>query len=111
MAVSARDTCGLKNDGTVVCWGGFTPTTHAPNPGNDTAKGFTAISAGGGKYCGLKKDRSLFCWGNRSDVPDTKKTAARFPAGESLARMNTSPCRQIIPASSESVPAKLYPAG
>ena len=96
---------------------------------------FIVVSAQGGYICGVQTDNQVSCLttimgveapeelvlpeDENSDFIDADfhigssisyacgvKTSGQFSAGESLARMNTSPCRQIIPASSESVPAK-----
>jgi Regulator of chromosome condensation (RCC1) repeat len=51
-------TCGLKTDGSAICWGWN-------NYGQTTvpAGTFTQLSAGGYHTCGLKSDGSAVCWG------------------------------------------------
>jgi len=52
-------TCGLKNDGSAICWGNndYGQTTVPSGT-------FTQISAGGLHTCGLKSDGSAVCWGS-----------------------------------------------
>ena len=59
-AVSAgyRHTCGLRSNGTVLCWGdGREGETEPPEAT------FTSISAGHGYTCGIETDGSASCWG------------------------------------------------
>lgn len=57
-------TCGLKNDGAVVCWG-----SNQDEYGNIVGQAashsgiFTQISAGWTHTCGLKNDGTITCWG------------------------------------------------
>jgi|GEM_PF-6496165 len=51
-------TCGLRPDGSVVCWG-WNDYDQATPPGGS----FTQVSAGGAHTCGLRSDRSVECWG------------------------------------------------
>ena len=55
--------CGLRTDGTVVCWGGNTT-------GRESAPGgrFTDVVVGWGRACGLRADGTLLCW--RGSYPD-----------------------------------------
>jgi alpha-tubulin suppressor-like RCC1 family protein len=48
--------CGLKTDGTVVCWGW--------NQALPPAGTFASVSAGMYHSCGVKTDGTLACWGN-----------------------------------------------
>src|SRR5207245_1849435 len=51
-------TCGVRSDGTVVCWG--LNNSGQASPPADT---FTALSAGGVHACGVKSDGTVACWG------------------------------------------------
>ena len=81
IAVGYGHSCGLRNDGTVTCWGeNFAGQADAPGGQ------FRAIAAGGGVLyspvgstevsghsCGLRNDGTVTCWGKNSagetDVP------------------------------------------
>ena len=52
-------TCGLQNDGTLLCWGDII-TASQRSSGH-----YTQVSAGGYLHtCGLQGDGTLLCWGN-----------------------------------------------
>ena len=60
-AISAgwRYSCGIRADGTAVCWG------HKEWAKADAPSGqFTAISAGAAHSCGIRTDRTAVCWGS-----------------------------------------------
>ena len=66
-SISSGDfhTCGLRTDGTVVCWGGDEQSSEHKHrlttpPAGET---FSAISSGGTHTCGLRADGSPVCWG------------------------------------------------
>ena len=88
---AGNDTCGLKDDGSVECWGGLANQDgpfiqlsvglwHAcglkPNgsvdcwgsdvtgQADDQDGPFIQVSAGGWHTCGLKPDGSIACWGD-----------------------------------------------
>ena len=52
-------TCGLKSDGSIVCWG-----SNGDGQTNVPAGIYSHVSAGGMHTCGLKSDGSLVCWGS-----------------------------------------------
>ena len=56
--------CGLKSDGSVVCWG--SDVFHAATPPEGS---FASVSAGSGFTCGLKTDGSVACWGVYAHTP------------------------------------------
>ena len=58
MSAADSNSCGLKPDGAVECWGyGYCGNTvYQPGP-------FTQFSAGSCHTCGLKEDGSVDCWG------------------------------------------------
>ena len=58
--------CGLRTDGTVVCWG--LNNTNQASPPADTK--FTEISAGQLFTCGLHEDGTIQCWGRGNSPPD-----------------------------------------
>ena len=52
-------TCGLREDGAAVCWG-YSRFSQASPPEGEA---FASISSGGGHTCGLRKDGAAVCWG------------------------------------------------
>ena len=60
-AVSAATThtCGLRNDGTLACWGNNLFGQATPPSGT-----FTQVAAGEFHTCGLRIDGNLACWGS-----------------------------------------------
>ena len=56
----AWHTCGIKDDGSAICWGSnsYGQTTTVPSGT------FTQLSAGGNHTCGIKSDGSAVCWGD-----------------------------------------------
>ncbi len=57
---SVDNTCGLREDGIAICWGG----RNAGQPPKDER--FTAISAGYSHACGLREDGFVVCWGSNN---------------------------------------------
>ncbi len=68
----ARHSCGVRNDGSLWCWGvglngrlglgsGISHRTIPEQVGSDTD--WESVSLGGGHSCGLRADSSLWCWG------------------------------------------------
>ena len=53
--------CGLRRDGTVVCWTGPDSDYHKLSPPDDES--FDSISMGWAHGCGLRRDGSFGCWG------------------------------------------------
>lgn len=58
-SAGGKQTCGIKADGNVACWGSSTST--APPLGT-----FTQVGNGSNFACGLKFDGSVACWGDNS---------------------------------------------
>ena len=56
-------TCGIKTDGSVVCWGDpFANVGQlSPPPGS-----LSSVAAGGSHTCGVKSDGTVVCWGANS---------------------------------------------
>jgi alpha-tubulin suppressor-like RCC1 family protein len=83
VAAGSQHTCGLRQDGTLWCWGaprrgalGDGTLTEQRTPAQVLAAGegpggvvwtdWTAVEAGGGHTCGLREDGTLWCWGDGS---------------------------------------------
>jgi len=56
-----RHTCGIRTDGTLVCWG-----DPASGPVSPPAGTFTQVSTGFSHACAVKTDETLACWGDDS---------------------------------------------
>ena len=54
--------CGLRPDGTAVCWGSNGSGQATPPAGT-----FSALAAGGFHTCGLRPDATATCWGMNTD--------------------------------------------
>ena len=69
ISAGAAHTCGLRPDGTAVCWG-HNGDGRASPPRDER---FTSISAGSLHTCGVTVDDRAVCWGNnehgQSDAP------------------------------------------
>ena len=69
VAGGGDETCGLKSDGSMLCWGNFGDfpvssafgTAYVPRP---TSEGWKQVSPASGFTCGIKNDDTLVCWGN-----------------------------------------------
>jgi hypothetical protein len=57
--------CGVRVDGTLVCWGDDTHGQASPPAGT-----FTSVVAGTFSACGVRTDGSATCWGDLSTAPD-----------------------------------------
>lgn len=73
-------TCGVKTDGYVICWGATStfidPSTGRSQPHHDAAAQptlgeFSQISVGGSGACGVRAGGSLDCWGTKWFCPTT----------------------------------------
>ena len=60
-SISAGSThsCGVRNDGNVICWGDSVGGQASPPTGT-----FTSVSSGSAHTCGLRADGSVVCWGD-----------------------------------------------
>ncbi|WP_419551559.1 RCC1 domain-containing protein [Candidatus Poriferisodalis sp.] len=56
--------CGIKTDGTVACWGN-NDWGQSDAPGGT----FTAVSAGNAHTCGIKSNGTIACWGAKFTYP------------------------------------------
>ena len=51
-------TCGVRSDGSVICWGVGSNELEAPE-----RERFRSVSCGSNHVCGVRIDGSLSCWG------------------------------------------------
>lgn len=58
LTIGAHHTCGIRQDGTAMCWGDNWYGEARPLPGS-----FIELSAGFGHACGLRGDGGVDCWG------------------------------------------------
>ena len=59
------DTCGIRTNGTVICW---TPE-GLTNPIKNQPEGqYTSITTGSGFACGIDKNSHLDCWGSKLNI-------------------------------------------
>jgi hypothetical protein len=65
LAVGAAHACGVRSDGSLVCWGtpGGTPSVLSPPTGQ-----FVDVKVEDASDCALRGDGSIACWGSW-DVP------------------------------------------
>ena len=80
-AVSSGEhhTCGLRSDGSAVCWG-WNRDGQATAPAGET---FTAVSSGWSHTCGLRSNGSVACWGYN------RYGQATAPAGENFTAISS----------------------
>jgi alpha-tubulin suppressor-like RCC1 family protein len=74
VSAGGQDTCALRSDGTLWCWGasingalGLGTTTDQNLPQQVTAPattGWASVSVGGGHTCAIRADATLWCWGS-----------------------------------------------
>jgi hypothetical protein len=62
ISVGGYHSCGLKTDGTIICWGRNFNGQASPPPGLIAVK----LSAGHNHTCALKADETVVCWGDNS---------------------------------------------
>ncbi len=58
IAAGSSHTCGIKADGTIVCWGENDRGQADPPPGE-----FTTLAGGDRHSCGIRIDQTVTCWG------------------------------------------------
>ncbi len=75
LAVSQNETCGVRSDGIVLCFGGgfngelgqaacgTDQVVPTPIDGSYT---FTSIDGGSHHFCGIRADKSAVCWGQNT---------------------------------------------
>ena len=57
LGVADGASCGIREDGTVTCWG-----SRVPEPPVSPTTGFTALAAGFRHWCGIRTDATVVCW-------------------------------------------------
>lgn len=77
----AVHTCGLRKDGSPVCWGAIDFDLGQASPPDGVA--LTSISSGGTHTCGLRSDGTSLCWG------DDEYGQLVVPAGERFTRISS----------------------
>jgi len=65
------NTCAIRIDGTLACWGPGQPGLLNPPPGT-----FTAVSTGPGHVCAIATDGTLACWGGEGATSTTPPIGA-----------------------------------
>ena len=88
MSVGHDHACGVKTDGTLVCWGDNTESeTTLPSDNS----GFGSVAAGKNFTCAAKTTGgAVSCWGARTDTPTSNSDFATLDAGVSHACGRTS---------------------
>ena len=67
VSAGAFHTCGVRDDGQVVCWGSNTDTDNNYVGQVDAPPGkFESISAGAFHACGIREDMTIKCWGDNT---------------------------------------------
>ena len=60
LAAGSFHTCGLRADGSAICWGQDNDGQASP----PTGERFTSLAAGTDHTCGARSDSSVVCWGS-----------------------------------------------
>ena len=66
--------CGLRDDGQVVCWGRNEDGQAAP----PSSERFKFVSSGAYHSCGLRDDGQVVCWGRNKDGQAAPPSSERF---------------------------------
>jgi hypothetical protein len=79
VSAGGSHSCGVRNDGIVLCWG-----ANLYNQSSPPATSFVAVSAGAGHTCGLTSTQTIACWGDNSRGQSTPPpgTFTAVSAGE-----------------------------
>jgi len=79
VAAGETHSCGLKTDGTAVCWG-------SDHSGESTAPAgtFVQLAAGTDQTCGVQSDGTVTCWGYGYGAAATMYEAFTPPSGTFL---------------------------
>ena len=71
VSAGGRHTCGVREDGSLACWGWDAVGQATPPQGR-----FTSVSAGWFHTCGVREDGSLACWGEFTIAKPRRPRAA-----------------------------------
>ena len=91
VTTGGTQTCSLRDDGSVQCWGrnnwgqfgnGSTAGTRAPAAAATTAGDWRELSTSGSATCGIRENGSLWCWGlnQYGQLGDGTRTNRKSPA-------------------------------
>ena len=86
--------CGVRVDGTLVCWG-----SDAGGAASAPAGEFVAVSAGRAHSCGVQADGAAVCWGAGDEVV--------VPAGTVLALPPVPPVLEVVMISVREPPRRV----
>ena len=84
ISASGGRTCGLRADGTPVCWGDVYDW-HIPRDWDNPPGTYEAIAAGGEYICGLGSDGEIDCGSEQSMLPAPSGPFTAIAAGASHA--------------------------
>ena len=78
ISAGENHTCGVRQDGTVHCFGDDGLGQSSPPEGE-----FLSVSAGGRHTCGIKADASVVCWGSAAvETPTSNQKFAQIASGD-----------------------------
>ena len=71
LSAGAINTCGVKSDGTLACWGDNAYGESSPPTGT-----FTSVAADAYSACGVKTGGTVACWGDNSNGQNSPNTSS-----------------------------------
>ena len=84
ISAGGTNSCGIKTDGTMACWGSSandkTNPSGSPQGVNQNTK-FLAVSTGGNHSCGIKADGTMACWGFSGNPSDGRTETEQQHSG------------------------------
>jgi alpha-tubulin suppressor-like RCC1 family protein len=81
VSVGGNQSCGIKEDGTLLCWGGQYEDELCP-----PEEQFSQVSVGAKHACGVTTDQRALCWGQATDgdLDAPEGDAVEVAAGENF---------------------------
>ena len=81
VSVGGNQSCGIKEDGTILCWGGQYESELCP-----PEEPFQQVSVGARHACGVTTDQRALCWGQEidGDLSAPGGDAVEVAAGENF---------------------------